>query len=134
MRRGSDWGGFGKPAYEVVVASHQRFTRITVSGRPTFEQMLSIVRVIGVTSDQWPADSVLFDTRKLETVFTASEQFRLGEEGAACLGHMRKMAALVPRVLTGNTEKAARRSGVNGRVFTVKEEALDWLCAAEPES
>ncbi|MGV3571662.1 MAG: STAS/SEC14 domain-containing protein [Ramlibacter sp.] len=127
-----DWMGFGKPNYEVAVASHARFTRITVTGQPTMEQMLSIVRVIGETSSHWESDAVLFDTRSLKTVFTPGEQFRLGEEAAACLGHMRKIAALVaPQVYTGMTEKAAQRSGANGRVFTVKEDALAWLHAAD---
>jgi hypothetical protein len=120
--------GFGKSDYEVTLAHHDRFTRVTVTGRPTVEQMLIIVRVIGETIDTWGKDAVLFDTTRVDTDFTRSEQFRLGEEAAACLGHLKKMAALVaPQRFTGLTEKGAQRSGANGRVFTSREEALAWL-------
>jgi hypothetical protein len=120
--------GFGKSAYEVTVAHHQHFTRVTVVGRPTMEQMLLLVRVIGETSDSWANPAVLFDTRNVETEFTRGEQFRLGEEAASSLGHLKKMAALVAMErFTGLTEKGAQRSGANGRVFTSREEALAWL-------
>jgi hypothetical protein len=123
---GDDW--FGKSSYEVTVAHHASFTRVTVTGRPTMEQMLLLVRVIGDTSDNWAHPAVLFDTRAVETEFTRGQQFQLGEEAAACLGHLKKMAALVaPQRFTGLTEKGAQRSGANGRVFTSREEAVKWL-------
>lgn len=120
--------GYGNSDYEVTIAQHARFTRVTVTGTPTMEQMLVLVRVIGETSDRWGKDAILFDTSRCGTAFTRAEQFRLGEEAAACLGHLGKMAALVAAErYTGMTEQGARRSGANGRVFTSREEALGWL-------
>jgi hypothetical protein len=128
MDRSSQEEQFGKSDYEVSIAHHARFTRITVTGHPTMEQMLVVVRVIGETCDRWGKDAILFDATRCETDFSRGEQFRIGEEAAACLGHLGKMAALVAiERFTGVTEQGARRSGANARVFTSREEAVAWL-------
>ena len=119
---------FGKSDYEVTIAHHERFTRVTVTGHPTMEQMLLVVQVIGDTCDRWGKDAILFDATRCETDFHRNEQFRIGEEAAACLGHMGKVAAVVAiERFTGVTEQGARRSGANARVFTSREEAVAWL-------
>lgn len=124
----SDADDFGKPRYEVAVAQHVGFARVTISGKPTLDQMLSIIRVIGLDSVNWSTRAVLFDLRKVASLFSRPEQFRLGEEAALSLVHMEKLASLVPpQRLTRISEKAARSSGSNMTVFTSKEEALAWV-------
>jgi len=71
---------------------------------------------------------VLVDLRRVATPFTRYEQFRIGEEAAASLSHMEKIASLVPlERITRVSEKTARRMGANVCVFDDEQCALTWL-------
>ena len=64
------------------------------------------------------------------TPFTQPEQFRIGVEAAASMSHLDRIASLVPpERITRVSEKAARRNGVNVRVFGDERAALAWLTA-----
>lgn len=119
--------------YDVAIARQARYMRVTVSGRPAFEELLSLIHLIGVDSETWDRSSVLVDLRRVETPFSHPEQFRIGVEAAASLSHMEKIASLVPpERLTRVSEKAARRDGSNVRVFDVEAEAVAWLLEGQP--
>jgi hypothetical protein len=84
-----------------------------------------------VDSGEWEPEVLLLDMRQVETVFTREQQFRLGQEAALSLAHLRKVATLVPAErITRVSEKAARRNGTNVRVFGDEQAALAWLRAA----
>jgi hypothetical protein len=67
----------------------------------------------------------------VQTLFTPQDHYRIGQEAAASLSHLGRIASLVaPERLTRVGEKAARRSGINVRVFDDEREAVAWLQAA----
>lgn len=114
--------------YDVAIVRKTRHMRVKVSGRPTFDELLSLIHLIGVDSESWPRQMVLVDLRSVQTHFTVPEQFRIGIEAAASLSHMEKIASLVPAErVTRVSEKAARRNGTNVRVFADEREAIAWL-------
>jgi hypothetical protein len=114
--------------YDVAIASQARYMRVTVSGRPTFEELVSLIHLIGLDSEGWTLRTALVDLRRVETRFSEAEQFRIGIEAAASLSHMEKIASLVPAErVTRLSERAARRNGTNVRVFAAEEGAVDWL-------
>ena len=117
--------------FDLHVATEGDHGRVKVTGHPSFEQLLCMIHLLGVDSGGWPHEVLLVDLREVETSFTREEQFRIGEEAALSLAHLRKVASLVkPARITRIGEKAARRNGTNVRVFADEKEALAWLRAA----
>lgn len=114
--------------FDVAIDHGPHYARVSVSGRPAIDELLSMIHLLGVESETWPDDRVLVDLRRVRTPFSLPEQFRIGEEAAASLSHMGKIASLVPpERLTRVSEKAARRNGINVRVFDDERAALAWL-------
>jgi SpoIIAA-like len=116
--------------FDLAIDDAPQFMRVTVTGAPTLGQLLSMIHLLGVESETWQKDRVLVDLRRVVTPFDRTEQFRIGEEAAASLSHMDRIASLVPpERVTRVSEKAARRNGTNVRVFDREQEAVDWLAA-----
>ncbi len=120
--------GLSVANFDLQVSSEADHARVRVIGRPSIDQMLSLIHLLGVDSGNWRHGVVLVDLRAVQTEFTPEEQFRIGQESACSLAHLDKVASLVPRErLTRISERAARREGANVRVFDDEQTALDWL-------
>jgi hypothetical protein len=116
-------------SFDIAIERHARHVRVTVTGRPTIGQMLSLIHLLGVESETWEQQAVLVDLRPVQTPFSREDQFRIGEEAAASLSHMDRIASVVPPDrITRISERAARRNGVNVCVFDDEQQALAWLC------
>jgi hypothetical protein len=116
--------------FDLFLGTEVDHGRVKVAGHPTFDQILSMIHLLGVDSSGWPHEVLLVDLREVETEFSREQQFRIGEEAALSLAHLRKVASLVaPQRITRIGEKAARRNGTNVRVFGDEQEALAWLRA-----
>ena len=114
--------------FDVAIEREKTYTRVTVSGAPEIGQLLAMIHLLGVESETWQDDRVLVDLRAVATVFSRYEQFRIGEEAAASLSHMEKIASVVPpERITRVSEKTARRMGANVCVFDDLDCALQWL-------
>lgn len=114
--------------FDLAIDKETQYVRVTVSGAPAFAQLVSMIHLLGVESESWEEHAVLVDLRAVRTPFTLLEQFRIGEEAACSLHHMDRIASLVPpERLTRVSEKAARRNGVNVRVFDDEQLAVAWL-------
>ena len=119
-------------SFDVSVTQQRFYTRVAVSGAPTIDQLLALVHVLGVDSGTWKHDVLMVDLRKVSTQYTEAEQRSLGQEAAASLVHMRKIASVVPpERVTRISERAARRDGTNVSVFDDEKAALAWLQAAD---
>jgi hypothetical protein len=117
-------------SFDVAIDRGRTFVRVTVSGALEIGELLSMIHLLGVESETWSDDRVLVDLRGVETPFTRYEQFRIGEEAAASLSHMEKIASLVPpERITHVSEKTARRMGANVQVFDDEKAAKAWLRA-----
>jgi hypothetical protein len=115
-------------SFDLAIDNTTRFVRVTVSGSPSIDEVLSMIHLLGVESETWEEDRVMVDLRGVATPFTRIEQFRIGEEAAASLSHMDKIASVVPAErVTRVSEKAARRNGTNVRVFDEETAAIEWL-------
>ena len=114
--------------YDVVITRERAFARVTITGNPTVGELLALIHLLGVESETWGDDRVLVDLRGVATPFSKPEQYRIGEDAAACLSHMEKIASVVPAErVTRVSEKAARRMGANVMVFDDEEAAAAWL-------
>lgn len=117
--------------FDVAIDRLARYIRVTITGTPSLEELLSMIHLLGVESETWRDDRVLVDLRGVATPFSRPEQVRLGEEAAASLSHMEKIASLVPpERVTRVSERTAQRTGTNVRVFDDERDADAWLRAA----
>ena len=114
--------------FDVAIDARAHFVRIAVTGEPALGELLSMIHLLGVESETWDEHRVMVDLRAVRTRFSRPEQFRIGEEAAASLSHMDKIASVVPpERITRMSEKAAQRNGVNVRVFDDERAAIVWL-------
>ena len=114
--------------FDVVIERGPVYVRVTVSGQPEIGELLAMIHLLGVESETWEEDRVLVDLRRVDTIFTRYEQFRIGEEAAASLSHMEKIASVVPpERITRVSQKTARRMGANVTVFSDEKAAVVWL-------
>lgn len=114
--------------FDLFLGTEVDHARVKLAGHPTFDQVLSMIHLLGVDSGGWEHELLLADLREVETEFTHEEQFRIGEEAALSLAHLRKVASVVaPERITRIGERAAQRNGTNVRVFADEQEALAWL-------
>jgi hypothetical protein len=104
------------------------YSVVRVEGEPSLGEFLSFLHRIGVDTVEWPVKRVMFDLRGVRTLTTFTEHYAVGEEAARQLGHLHRIASVVPADrITRASEKTAQRAGVNMRVFTSEAEAIDWL-------
>lgn len=109
---------------------HAGYGAVRLAGAPSLGQFYSCIELLSVESAGWPHRRLLVDLRGVTTLHSFTEQFAIGEEAARRLGHLRKIASVVPEGRrTRNSERPARRQGLNLLVFTSEEEAVAWLCS-----
>lgn len=115
-------------SFDVAIDREAHHVRVTITGSPAIEELLSLIHLLGVESEAWEEDRALVDLRGIDTAFTQLEQFRIGEEAAASLSHMVKIASVVPpERITRISERAAKRNGTNVCVFSDEKVAMAWL-------
>ena len=114
----------------VSVEHRDKYSVIRVSGEPTLGEFLSFLQRIGEETRTWTVKRALVDLRGVRSLTTFTEHYAVGEEAARQLGHLHRVASVVPADrITRASEKTARRSGINLTVFTDEAEAVNWLQA-----
>jgi hypothetical protein len=115
-------------AFEIAVAKRRTHVRVTISGSPSLEAFLSMLHLIGVESEEWKTDAVLFDLRGVRTKFEPHEHAEIGLQVATSMIHVQRVAALVrPHRYTQAGERVGRRNGLDVRMFVDEPTALVWL-------
>ncbi len=115
-------------AFEVATRRTSAWLNVVVSGGPTLEQLVSTLHVIGIESESATRPAMLLDLRAVGTVYGPADLVRVGHEIASSFVHLARVALLVaPGRITRLSERAARRSGLDVRVFDSDALALAWL-------
>ena len=85
----------------------------------------------GCTDEQ--RQRALVNLLEVDQDLAFTDHLQLGVYIADKLGFLRKMATVVPgQYRTGNSERAAQKSGLKIRTFLSLTEARDWLDDQEP--
>lgn len=113
---------------DFTVEQRDGYASVRVAGEPTLGQFLSFLHLVAVESAAWEARRALFDLRGVRTLTSFTDHYAVGEEAARQLGHLQRIASLVPpERVTRASEKTAQQAGANLRVFTDEAEAVAWL-------
>ncbi|HVZ45547.1 MAG TPA: hypothetical protein VHA82_17185 [Ramlibacter sp.] len=115
-------------ALEATWKDEDGYRRVCLRGDPSLGQILSYLELMAVETSSAPRGLLLVDLRGITSLTGFTEQFTLGERAASKLGHLHKLASLVPPGRrTRNSERTARAAGFNLRVFEDEGEAIAWL-------
>lgn len=110
------------------VEHREGYAVVRVDGEPSLGQFLSFLHLMGVETAGFPSRRVLFDLRGVRSLTSEGEHRAVGEEVARQLGHLQRIASVVPPDrLTRASERTARGGGVDITVFTEEGEAIRWL-------
>ena len=114
--------------YEIHIDHHPGYLAARVSGDLPIELFLSTLHVLGIESDGVGEDGMLVDLRELATAYSPGDLVRVGQEVATSFAHMDRMALLVlPSQVTGISQRAARKAGLNMCVFDAEGDAIGWV-------
>ncbi|MDB5874359.1 MAG: hypothetical protein JWQ07_3801 [Ramlibacter sp.] len=117
-------------AFHVSTTRFTQYVQLVVSGPASIKSFVELVETVGEETVLWSDRRVLVDLREVEGELTPTEQIFLGEFVAQNLPHLERMASLVPAErITRNSESAAQELGMRLRVFTAKDDAVNWLTA-----
>jgi hypothetical protein len=101
---------------------------VRVDGEPSLDEFLAFVERLGAQSVTWFSGRVLVDLRSVRTLKAFTEHYAIGEAVGRQLGHLRRVASVVPADrITRASQKTAQQAGVNLVVFTSEGEAIEWL-------
>lgn len=115
--------------FEIVRTS--RFVRVTVQGPADVVSMVRMLRAVATQTREQGDRLVMLDLMQVQESMDATAHFVLGEQVAALLAHLQRLASVVPaHRMTRTSERAARAHGIELRVFNGEGPALDWLLAA----
>ena len=117
--------------FNVSITRFEQFVQLAVSGPADMRNFVDLVDKVGQETELWSDRRVLVDLRGVDGELTPTEQVFLGELVAQNLPHLERVASVVPPArITHNSETAAQELGMRLRVFTSKDEAMDWLGTA----
>lgn len=114
----------------VMVQRDAEWLTITAAGPATLSDFKGFADLIARICQDEHRDTVLVDLREVEQSLSFTEHLQMGAYIAQRLAFLSRMATVVPPVArSGNSERAAQKSGLQLRTFTDMDEALGWLRA-----
>jgi hypothetical protein len=100
----------------------------TFVGAASLEDFFAAIDAIGRQALVSGASRVLVDLRGVQEQFKFTDHFSVGDRVATRLGHLERIASLVPPSRrTGTSEQVANQQGKLLRVFVSEADAIAWL-------
>jgi hypothetical protein len=106
---------------------------VVAEGRASIADLKGLADLIATICTEEHRQRVLVNLLDIQQDLAFTDHLQLGVYIAEKLGFLRKMATVVPaQYRSGNSERAAQKSGLRLRTFLSLIEARDWL-DEEPE-
>jgi len=104
------------------------FTSIKVSGPASLPDFLRLIADIGGQTRASGDKRVLVDLLAVAGELKFTDHFQMGQEVGQRLRHLERLASVVPQdKITRTSEKVALTQGVQLRVFTSMNDAIQWV-------
>ncbi|HEY8048192.1 MAG TPA: hypothetical protein VIE63_03395 [Ramlibacter sp.] len=115
-------------ALAVTVQREADLLVVVGQGRATLADLKGFADLVATICTDEQRPRALVDLLEVEQDLAFTDHIQLGVYIADKLGFLQKMATVVPaRYRTGNSERAAQKSGLKLRTFLSLAEARDWL-------
>jgi hypothetical protein len=103
---------------------------VIATGPATLEDIIGLIEAISENTLRTGTSRALVNLLGVKEGLKFTDHFSVGEQVARQLGHLDKLASVVPEDRrTGTSEKVANAKGMRLRVFTSETPALEWLAA-----
>lgn len=113
------------------IARTSQYVKVTVKGPADVSSMVGMLRAVASRTREKGDLRVMLNLMEVQESMDATAHFVLGEQVAALLAHLQRMASVVPaHRMTRTSERAARAHGIELKVFNDEAQALDWLLSA----
>ena len=113
---------------QIRVQRLPEFTSVKISGCATLADLVGFIAEFGDETRRHGDKRVLVDLLDVQNNFKFTDHFRIGEAAARDLGHLQRLASIVPAAqITHTSEKVAVKQGLQLRVFTSMTDAIRWL-------
>lgn len=117
-------------ALSVIVERGAEWLTVKAVGPATLSDFKGFADLIARICADEQRHAVLIDLREVEQKLSFTEHLQMGAYVAERLAPVGKVASVVPaQDRSGNSERAAQKSGLALRTFTGIEEAMAWLRA-----
>jgi len=112
----------------VTVQREGDLLMVVGQGRATLADLKGFADLVATICTDEQRQRVLVNLLEVEQALTFTDHLQLGVYIADKLGFLQKMATVVPaQYRSGNSERAAQKSGLKLRTFLSLTEARDWL-------
>ena len=115
-------------ALDVSLDRNGQLLVVTGRGHAALADLKGFADLIGTVCREEQRTHALVDLTHVEQDLTFTDHLQLGVYIADSLQFLEKMATVVPAAArSGNSERAAQKSGLRLRTFTDMDEARQWL-------
>jgi hypothetical protein len=115
--------------FVVTVERTLQYVRFNVAGPASLKNYFDLIDGTAKETLAGGDKLAVVDLRQVVGRLPFTDQFFIGEIVGEKLGHLHKIANLVPGDPSSyNSEKVANRKGVNLRSFDDEQRAIAWLC------
>lgn len=115
--------------FTVTVDRQPQYLRYLLAGPATLQNYFDLIEQVGAQTLEAGCTLALIDLRGVLGRLHLGEQVFVGEQVVRRLGHVQRLAAIVPDSPdTYHSEKVALRQGFQLRTFSDEAKALAWLC------
>ena len=102
--------------------------RLEVSGQATLADIIALIDSLASETRLGAYTRALVNLQAVKEGLKFTDHYSVGEEVARKLGHLERLASVVPTERrTGTSEKVANAQGMRLRVFVDEAAALAWL-------
>ncbi|MDB5872985.1 MAG: hypothetical protein JWQ07_2427 [Ramlibacter sp.] len=102
--------------------------KVEVSGEASLGDLIALIDALSKQTLHSGHTRALVNLQGVKEGLKFTDHFSIGDEVARKLGHLDKLASVVPTERrTGTSEKVANAQGMRLRVFVSEEAALEWL-------
>jgi hypothetical protein len=102
--------------------------RLEVSGQATLADIIALIDSLAGETQRGGYTRALVNLRAVKEGLKFTDHYSVGEEVARKLGHLERLASVVPAERrTGTSEKVANAQGMRLRVFVDEATAMAWL-------
>ncbi|RYF41547.1 MAG: hypothetical protein EOO25_09535 [Comamonadaceae bacterium] len=110
------------------IARRPDFVDVTVTGPIEVQPLLHLIQRLGDFTRESGDTRLMFDLLGMEGEVPFTGQIQTGEQVVLSMGHLQRIASVVPRDrLTRTSEKVARAQGVQLQIFVSRPAAVEWL-------
>ena len=102
--------------------------RVEVSGQATLADIIALIHSVAEETKRGAYTRALVNLQAVKEGLKFTDHYSVGEEVARKLGHLERLASVVPAERrTGTSEKVANAQGMRLRVFVSDAAAMAWL-------